>query len=60
MCDSRRRLAGASPSLAEGILVCPTSAGAVVAVDLATRTLRWGYQYGRTDITQFHAAVFAA
>ena len=40
-----RRLAGASPSLADGILVCPTSAGAVVAVDLATRTLRWGYQY---------------
>lgn len=49
--DSRRRLAGASPSLAEGILVCPTSAGAAIAVDLATRTLRWGYQYGRSDIT---------
>jgi outer membrane protein assembly factor BamB len=45
-----RRLAGASPSLADGILVCPTSAGAVVAVDLATRTLRWGYQYTRHDI----------
>ncbi len=48
--DSRRRLAGASPSLAEGILICPTSAGAAIAVDLATRTLRWGYQYGRSDI----------
>jgi outer membrane protein assembly factor BamB len=45
-----RRMAGASPSLADGILVCPTSAGAVVAVDLATRTLRWGYQYARHDI----------
>src|SRR4029079_3674020 len=53
--DRSRRLAGASPSLAEGILVCPTSAGAVVAVDLATRTLRWGYQYRRTDVTQFPA-----
>jgi outer membrane protein assembly factor BamB len=52
--DGSRRLAGASPSLADGILVCPTSAGAVVAVDLATRTLRWGYQYKRNDVqTQF-------
>jgi outer membrane protein assembly factor BamB/tetratricopeptide (TPR) repeat protein len=42
-----RRLAGASPSYADGILVCPTSAGAVVAVDLATRSLLWGYRYGR-------------
>src|SRR5438876_794302 len=50
--DRSRRMAGASPSLADGILVCPTSAGAVVAVDLATRTLRWGYQYPRYDIVQ--------
>jgi outer membrane protein assembly factor BamB len=49
--DRSRRLAGASPSMADGILVCPTSAGAVIAVDLATRTLRWGYQYGRSDVT---------
>jgi outer membrane protein assembly factor BamB len=49
--DKSRRLAGASPSLADGILVCPTSAGAVVAIDLATRTLRWGYQYRRNDFT---------
>lgn len=43
--DINRRLAGASPSYADGVLVCPTSAGAVVAVDLATRTLLWGFQY---------------
>ena len=42
-----RRLAGASPSYADGILVCPTVAGAVVAVDLATRALLWGYTYPR-------------
>ena len=48
--DPNRRLAAASPSLGDGILVCPTSAGAVAAVDLTTRTLRWGYQYKRTDI----------
>ncbi len=45
LADPVRRLAGASPSYAEGILVCPTSAGAVVAVDLATRSLLWGYRY---------------
>ena len=40
-----RRLAGATPSYGDGVLVCPTSAGAVVAVDLSTRTLLWGNQY---------------
>lgn len=45
--DVVRRLAGASPSYADGILVCPTSAGAVVAVELATRSLLWGYRYAR-------------
>lgn len=44
--DSRaRRVAGLSPALAEGVLVCPTGAGAVIAVDLATRTLLWAYNY---------------
>jgi outer membrane protein assembly factor BamB/tetratricopeptide (TPR) repeat protein len=51
--DPSRRLAGASPSLADGILICPTSAGAVVAVDLTTRTLRWGYQFTRNDLSQY-------
>lgn len=40
-----RRLAGLSPSLAEGVLVCPTGAGAVVGVDLAARALIWAYCY---------------
>ncbi len=43
--DPHRRLAGATPSFDDGILVCPTSAGACVALDLATRSLLWGYQY---------------
>lgn len=43
--DPQRRLSGASPSFSDGIVVCPTSAGAVVAVDMATRSLLWGYQY---------------
>jgi outer membrane protein assembly factor BamB len=45
--DFYRRSAGAMPSFADGILVCPTSAGAIVAVDLATRSLLWGFQYPR-------------
>ena len=40
-----RRLAGLSPSYAEGVLVCPTEAGLVVAVDLARRQLLWSYPY---------------
>ncbi len=43
-----RRLAGATPSYADGVLVCPTSAGAIVAVDISTRSLLWGYQYQQT------------
>ncbi len=45
--DVHRRLAGATPSFADGVLVCPTSAGAAVAVDMAARSLLWGYQYQR-------------
>jgi hypothetical protein len=40
-----RRQAGLSPSYADGLLVCPTGVGAVVAMDLTTRSLRWGYKY---------------
>lgn len=44
-----RRLSGISPSYSDGILVCPTSTGAIVAVELATRSLLWGYRYGRDN-----------
>ena len=47
--DPLRRITGISPSYADGILVCPTSTGALVAVDLATRSLLWGYRYGHED-----------
>ena len=45
--DGPRRLAGASPSFADGVMICPTSTGAVVAVDVTTRALLWGFQYKR-------------
>lgn len=43
--ETERKLAGCTPSFADGVLVCPTSAGAVVAVDIATRSLMWGHRY---------------
>ncbi len=42
-----RRYAGVSPSYADGVLVCPTTNGAVVGVEMATRSLLWGYRYAR-------------
>jgi len=46
--DPYRPLAGVSPSYSDGVLVCPTAAGAVVAVDLTSRSLLWGYRYQST------------
>ena len=43
--DPLRRVSGVSPSYADGILVCPTSSGAIVGVELSTRSLLWGYRY---------------
>ena len=45
--DLARRLSGATPSYADGVLVCPTATGAVVGVELSTRSLLWGYRYSR-------------
>lgn len=56
--DPLRRVAGATPSYADGVLVCPTTAGAVVAVDLTTRALLWGYQYPRPDQQQPRNMIF--
>lgn len=47
--DPVRRLAGATPSYADGVLVCPTSAGAVVAVDPWTRSVLWAYETPLAD-----------
>ncbi len=45
--DSIRRAAGASPSYADGVMVCPLAAGVVLAVDLVDRSLLWAYHYER-------------
>lgn len=43
--DPLRRFAGAMPSMQGGVLICPTSAGVVVAVDVTKRSLLWAYRY---------------
>lgn len=43
-----RRLSAVSPSHRDGIVVCPTAAGAIVGVKLARRSLLWGYGYPRS------------
>jgi outer membrane protein assembly factor BamB len=43
--DGPRRMCVAPLTGAEGILVCPTNAGALVAFDLPTRTLLWAHAY---------------
>ena len=42
--DVMRRAVGLSPSYADGVLICP--AGPIVAVDLATHSLLWGFRGG--------------
>ncbi len=45
--DPQRRLNAATPSYSAGILVCPTTAGIVVAVDVVRREFAWVYRYPR-------------
>jgi outer membrane protein assembly factor BamB len=45
--DPTRRLTGVMPSHAAGILVCPTTSGVVVAVDIVNRGFAWAYRYQR-------------
>jgi|SRR5579872_1114049 len=46
--DLSRLMGGAAPSISSGgVIVCPTSGGAVVAVDSTTQSLLWAYRYAR-------------
>ncbi len=47
--DPVRRIAGASVSHQDGLLICSTGAGAIVAVDLLDRALLWGVPIERND-----------
>lgn len=43
--DVERRSQALSPSISDGVILCPTGLGAVAAVDLLSRTLKWGATY---------------
>jgi len=43
--DVGRRIQAAMPAYSEGVLVCPTNAGAVLAIDLLTHSLVWAHSY---------------
>jgi outer membrane protein assembly factor BamB len=45
MMDVSRRIQAVHLAYDEGILVCPTNAGAVLGVDLLSRSLVWAYPY---------------
>ena len=47
--DSLRRVSGVSPSYADGVLICPTSHHSIVALELTTRSLLWGYSYAELE-----------
>lgn len=53
--DTERRSQALSPTIADGVILCPTGVGAIVAVDLMSHGLRWGATYnthrGNTNIT---------
>ncbi|HUG90640.1 MAG TPA: PQQ-binding-like beta-propeller repeat protein [Planctomycetaceae bacterium] len=49
LADAQRRTTGVSPSYADGVLICPTGAGGVVALDLLTRSLLWAYRTGADE-----------
>ena len=58
--DIGRRSQAAHLAFGEGILVCPTNAGALLGVDLLTNSLVWAYMYRDkaegTDVNQGNGA----
>ncbi len=45
MFDAPFRSAGLVPAMSEGLMICPTANGSVVAFDVVQRQLKWGYSY---------------
>ncbi|MBA4064310.1 MAG: hypothetical protein C0501_11475 [Isosphaera sp.] len=47
--DPVRRFQGCTLAAGDGIIVCPTNSGAVVAVDIMSRSLLWAHAYRKLD-----------
>lgn len=56
--DPGRRIQPARPTLAGGMLICPTNSGVVIGIDLATRDLSWAYPYRSEALTQSPLLMF--
>ncbi|HEY2787173.1 MAG TPA: hypothetical protein VGJ05_19595, partial [Fimbriiglobus sp.] len=48
--DSIRRMQCSYMAYADGVLICPTNSGAVVAVDVMSRSLLWAHSYRTREI----------
>lgn len=46
---SDRRFRGTFLAASEGIMVCPTNSGAVIGVDLMSRSLLWAHAYAKVE-----------
>lgn len=55
-----RQTCGLSPSYSDGVLICPTSLGAIVAVDVNDRSLLWGFQYPKIGAGNSRHQIFMA
>lgn len=49
-----RRVAGLTPTWADGLLICPTGCGVVVAIDPLRKQFVWGYKYDSLEPRQFN------
>jgi outer membrane protein assembly factor BamB/TolA-binding protein len=47
--DSTRRYQGTTLAASEGVIVCPTNSGAVVAVDIMSHSLLWAHAYRKLE-----------
>ncbi len=52
--DPIRRVAGATPSYAQGMLVCSTGAGAIIGFDLLDQSLAWALTIPRNEALNQH------
>jgi outer membrane protein assembly factor BamB/tetratricopeptide (TPR) repeat protein len=50
--DSVRRYQNATLAAGEGIIICPTNSGVIVAVDIMSRSLLWAHAYRVLDNTK--------
>lgn len=50
--DLNRRITNLVPSYSDGVMVCPTNSGAVVAVDIFNRCLLWAQTYTQNQASQ--------